>query len=485
MRIYKLYLLLVFFFLFLLHVPPAYTQNCIDNDNDGYGVGADLSGCTGSATEPDCDDSDSKVHPRAREICDGKDSNCNGIRSFRELDSDGDGVPRCARDCNDRNNKVYPGAPELCDGIDNNCDRKLMAGERDRDQDGFRLCDAVPDCNDLNASVHPAAEELCDDEIDNNCNGLFDRDDPAAVNCQVALTLSASACTDNDGDTYSPDGGDCGAVDCDDGDASVNPGAAEVCDGKDTNCDGTRSWNDYDIDQDGFAVCNGDCNDLDAAVNPDAEEICGDGIDNNCNNAVDEAGCTCPDADGDGHPAAFCGGDDCDDTDPDIFENCPGCTDSDGDGFSVEGGSCGPIDCDDTDATVNPGEAEVCDGKDTNCDGTRSWNDYDIDEDSYAVCAGDCDNFDPNTYPGAPEQCDGKDNDCDSRIPLDERDSDGDGYRPCDNDCDDNDFFTNPGQDEWCSDGIDNNCNGDIDETLFIPERLRSVRTDWTMTVTV
>jgi hypothetical protein len=81
------------------------------------------------------------------------------------------------------------------------------------------------------------------------------------------------------------------------------------------------------------------------------------------------------------------------------------------------------------------------------------------------VCAGDCDNFDPNTYPGAPEQCDGKDNDCDSRIPLDERDSDGDGYRPCDNDCDDNDFFTNPGQDEWCSDGIDNNCNGDIDET--------------------
>jgi hypothetical protein len=265
---------------------------CVDNDNDGYGVGPDLSGCTGSTTEPDCDDNDSKVHPSAREICDGKDNNCNGILSFKELDRDGDGVPRCARDCNDRNSTV---------------------GERDKDQDGFRLCDAVPDCNDLNASVHPAAEELCDDAIDNNCNGLFDGDDPEAVNCQVALTLSASACTDNDGDTYSPDGGDCGAVDCDDGDASVNPGAAEVCDGKDTNCDGTRSWNDYDIDEDGFAVCNGDCNDLDAALNPDAEEICGDGVDNNCNNATDEAGCTCPDADGDGHPAAFCGGDDCDD----------------------------------------------------------------------------------------------------------------------------------------------------------------------------
>ncbi len=48
----------------------------------------------------------------------------------------------------------------------------------------------------------------------------------------------APACTDADQDGYSPEGGECGAVDCDDSDPNINPGATEVCDGKDNDCDG-------------------------------------------------------------------------------------------------------------------------------------------------------------------------------------------------------------------------------------------------------
>jgi hypothetical protein len=69
--------------------------------------------------------------------------------------------------------------------------------------------------------------------IDNNCNGLVDTADVNAVDCPME-------CTDNDGDGYSVEGGSCGAMDCDDGNADVNPGALEVCgDNIDNNCNGS------------------------------------------------------------------------------------------------------------------------------------------------------------------------------------------------------------------------------------------------------
>jgi len=271
-------------------------------------------------------------------------------------------------------------------------------------------------------------------------------------------------CTDIDQDGYAIEGGTCGPVDCDDTDPNVHPGAAEICDGKDTNCDGIQFPMDMDNDGDGVPPCARDCNDNDPNIYPGASEICGDGIDNNCNYQIDEADCICPDADGDGHTALYCGGDDCDDSDPNVWQNCAGCTDADGDGFFVEGGNCGPVDCDDTDPNVHPGAAEVCDGKDTNCDGIQFPNDVDNDGDGVPACARDCNDNDPNTYYGAPEQCDGIDNNCDYFIPTDERDLDGDGYLACNNDCDDNNPYVNPGMQEWCSDGVDNNCDGQIDE---------------------
>ena len=131
--------------------------------------------------------------------------------------------------------------------------------------------------------------------------------------------------------------------------------------------------------------------------------------------------------------------------------------DADGDGVSPSDG-----DCDDGDAAVYPGAAEVCDGKDNNCDGSIPLDEADDDYDGARVCEGDCDDADERTRPGIAEQCDDKDNDCDGVI-EDHLDEDGDGYSICEDDCDDGDplrFFGNP---EIC-DLVDNDCSGFVDD---------------------
>ena len=121
----------------------------------------------------------------------------------------------------------------------------------DTDGDGFAReggsCGAR-DCNDTDPSVNPDASEICTDGIDNDCNGLADVVDANAVDCPVS-----NGCFDNDGDRFSPDGDLCGPVDCDDFDATVNPGATEACaDGVDNDCDGAVDNDDPE--------CNGsDC----------------------------------------------------------------------------------------------------------------------------------------------------------------------------------------------------------------------------------
>ncbi len=192
------------------------------------------------------------------------------------------------------------------------------------------------------------------------------------------FTVEAAGCTDNDNDTFSPDGGSCGPVDCNDSDPAIHPGATEICtDGIDNDCDGLIDSADPDAvncsspctdsDADGFYLEGGscgpqDCDDSNPAINPSAVEDCTDGIDNDCDGLIDGA-------------------------DPDA-QNCQsGCTDSDNDGFSPDGGNCGLIDCDDSNPNVFPGAVEDCsDGIDNDCDGL-----VDVTDDSCQVAENDYD----------------------------------------------------------------------------------------------
>jgi hypothetical protein len=112
----------------------------------------------------------------------------------------------------------------------------------------------------------------------------------------------------------------------------------------------------------------------------------------------------------------------------------------------------------------------------------------DADHDGYSTTQGDCNDADASIYPGAAEQCDGKDNDCDGQIDdgvktTYYRDADGDswggtqttqactqpsGYVGRGGDCNDSSAAINPGATE-VADGKDNNCNGQVDENTAPP----------------
>jgi hypothetical protein len=132
--------------------------------------------------------------------------------------------------------------------------------------------------------------------------------------------------------------------------------------------------------------------------------------------------------------------------------------DNDADGVTI-----GEGDCDDYNDTVYPGADEGCDGRDTDCDGTRPANEADDDGDGWLVCEDDCDDLNNQTYPGAAEICDGNDNDCDGSA-QENVDDDGDGLTICQGDCDDDEADSFPGNPEVCDDGIDNDCNLGIDD---------------------
>jgi hypothetical protein len=519
--------------------PPT----CTDSDQDGFSIEG------GECGPVDCNDADALTSPVADEICDGVDNNCNG-QADEGFDADQDGVTVCEGDCDDDDAFIFPGAPENCsDGIDNDCDQLVDADDpgaiacgpncTDGDQDGFSLeggeCGPV-DCNDDNAAVNPEAIESCGDGIDNNCDQLVDTDDPLASGC-------GPNCTDGDQDGFSLEGGECGSVDCNDGDAFINPAADEDCgDGIDNNCDRLVDTDDplavgcepncTDSDEDGFSLEGGecgliDCDDSDPLTSPGAPEIC-DGVDNDCNGQADEGF----DADQDG--VTTCEGD-CDDGDAFVFpgasEDCgdgidndcdqlvdandpgavgcePNCTDSDQDSFSLEGGECGPADCNDGDSLINPGTVEDCtDGIDNNCNGLVDFQDpaavgcpsncEDEDDDGYG---GDGSQPPPADPPGSPHADDWKDKHRSQTSTSDaascalchqssydlepscfnntlchgDDGDDSDDHAPpgftlaadeCGPlDCNDGDILVNPGAGEDCTDGVDNNCNGLVDD---------------------
>ena len=355
-----------------------------DLDDDKFGnPNVSVSACTAPAgyvkDNTDCDDTKATTNPKADELCNKIDDNCDGIIDntttvlwWADKDKDGHGDPKFSPiqgtckassdwlasvgdDCDDNpdphvvNGKtvlgidIHPGATEKCNGVDDNCDGQTDEGVTstfyvDADLDGYgsqtttQACDpgngvaiSSNDCDDilaphlvngktvLGADIHPGATEVCNG-VDDNCNGQTDEG--------KLLTFHKDVDGDGYGDPNQPveqcsalPGTVTDGTDCNDSDPKIHPGATEICNGVDDNCNGQTDEGAKlsfyrDVDGDGFGdvsqlmqACtqplgfvkdSTDCDDTDKTIYPGAPEIC-DGKINGCTGTLNEPDSLCDD----------------------------------------------------------------------------------------------------------------------------------------------------------------------------------------------
>ena len=210
----------------------------------------------------------------------------------------------------------------------------LTCVDIDADGDGYTTSDG--DCDDGDPAIHPGATETCNHR-DDDCDGTVD--EPDAID---ASTWYADADGDGFGDPavsqracWQPSGYVADDTDCNDANFRSHPGATEICDADDNDCDGEVDEG-FDQDEDGWRTCDGDCDDSDPTVNPAALEV-ENYLDDDCDFLVDEGTIV---------------------------------YDDDHDGFSE-------VDCDDADGARYPGAFDPYDGFDQDCDGApepgRGW----------------------------------------------------------------------------------------------------------------
>ncbi|MBL6974346.1 MAG: putative metal-binding motif-containing protein [Deltaproteobacteria bacterium] len=491
------------------------------------------------------------------EVCDGEDNDCNDFTDDTVahvcLIKNGWGECPGMSQC-DNGKEICVGTPpaqELCNASDDDCDGDTDEQDaadctvyyRDDDLDTYGVttdtrCLCAPeaphsaliggDCDDANELVHGGIAETCNLK-DDDCDGETDEED--AGGCTLFFL-------DNDRDDFGITADSkclCGGVgfytaveggDCDDDNDLIFPGAEEFCNEKDDDCngltdpEGSPGCANYYVDGDGddygnttgqvrclcapdpptkfTALVAGDCDDGDAGVNPQATEVC-DQLDNDCDDATDEAGAI-------GCLIRF------KDEDKDLYgseDNICACVVS----FPYTAIETG--DCDDGDDFVNPGVPEACgDGKDNDCNGLTDEEGapqcvdfyYDFDGDGWGtelkkcLCTadgfyraplktGDCQDDNLDVHPGVPEAC-GNDVDDDCNGQTEEANGTGctwffydydlDGYgstlKKClcaltglytaveGGDCLDNDGEVNPGKPELCNNSKDDDCSGGENE---------------------
>lgn len=235
-----------------------------DCDDRRYCNGVET--CVGSVCQPGTPPTCADTIACTIDACDPVRDMCSNTAPDRDGDTHldarcttGTGVP-LGDDCDDSDPRRAPGNLEVCDvlGVDEDCDLSTL-GSIDMDGDDYvdaRCCNPMldgattrncgNDCVDSSASVNPMGSETCNG-IDDDCDGTADEDcicTPGVTRgCVLRGVCAAGVETCTTGLVWS---------------ACSIDSVADVCDGRDEDCDGTvdehvtvRCW--LDVDGDGFA----------------------------------------------------------------------------------------------------------------------------------------------------------------------------------------------------------------------------------------